>query len=691
MEAEKIKQLLFPKHLFWTILLIGTLCSCQVSNTAESQQTSDQPELGYRSVKLLDLDGLQFKDLNRNGELDVYEDWRLSPEARSTDLVSKMSVEQKAGFMLISSTRLENDWSFGRPQTSDPIASGFNETDQVTEVNIFTRKPLPVPTMSMAGTTKDVTQFHKRHFILRANTTPKILAEWANNLQALCESDGLGIPGIITSNPRNHISIDAAIGLSVGETPFSQWPGELGLAAMRDAELVREFADVARQEWLAVGIRKGYMYMGDLATEPRWQRVEGTFGEDAELAASVMREVVLGFQGESLSPGSVALTTKHFPGGGATEGGQDPHFDWGKREVFEAGMLENNLIPFKAAIDAGTSAIMPYYSFPVNTEYPELGYAFNQKVLRELLRGELGFTGIINSDTGPIDMMPWGVEDLSMVERYKLAIEAGVNIFSGTADPGKLLETLREYPELMELVDESVHLLLLEKFRLGLFENPYVDVEAAVQTVGQASFQEQADLALRKSIVLLRNDKLEEQPLLPLAPKTKVYFETHQQKRNAPDSTVYLPETNGRDIELVDTPEEADVILLWLIPKGKSLFQSDGSPLNINLAANNIDIDHVNTLTAKKPTILVVNYTNPWAIDEIYDGSSTNIGGVLATFGTTPEAILDIVTGEINPGAKMPFSTPRSNAKAQTQKADLPGYMEEGDYALFHFDEGLSY
>lgn len=686
-----MKSLRLQKPLFWAGLLIGILGSCQVSNTAESQDTPGQPELGYRSAALLNIEGLQFKDLNRNGQLDAYEDWRLSPEARSADLVSKMSLEQKAGYMLISSTRLENDWSFGRPQDTGPIASGFNETDQETEVNIFTRKPLPEPTMSIAGTTKDVTQFHKRHFILRANTSARILAEWTNNLQALCESDGLGIPGIITSNPRNHIAIDAALGLSVGKTPFSQWPGELGLAAMRDPELVRAFADVARQEWLAVGIRKGYMYMGDLATEPRWQRVEGTFGEDAELAAEVMREVVLGFQGESLSSSSVALTTKHFPGGGATEGGQDPHFDWGKREVFEAGMLENNLIPFKAAIEAGTSSIMPYYSYPVNTEYPELGYAFNRKVLRELLREKLGFTGIINSDTGPIDMMPWGVEDLSIVERYKLAIEAGVNLFSGGADPARLLETIRKYPELMESVDESVHLLLLEKFRLGLFENPYVDVDKAVQTVGQESFQEQADLALRRSIVLLRNENSGGQSLLPLAPNTKVYFETHQQKREAPDSTVYLPEVNSREIELVDTPEEADVILLWVIPKGKSLFQSDGSPLHINLSANNIDVDHVNALTAKKPTILVVNYTNPWAIDEIYDESASNIGSVLATFGTTPEAILDIVTGEVNPGGKMPFSTPRSDAKAQTQKVDLPGYMEEGDYALFNFDEGLSY
>ena len=492
-----------------------------------------QPELGYRSAQLLDTDGYQFKDFNRNGQLDPYEDWRLTCEERSRDLVSRMTLEQKAGFMLISTTRLKNEGGFGRNNSGQPITSGFKEEDNVQDVNFFTREPLGYPMMSSAGTSRAVKEFHERHFILRTNTSVSILAKWANNLQELCESDGLGIPAMVASNPRNHITIDASVGLSVGETPFSQWPGELGLAAMRDLELVREFADIARQEWVATGIRKGYMYMADLATEPRWQRVEGTFGEDAQLAADVMREVVLGFQGERLNHQSVALTTKHFPGGGATEGGQDPHFRWGKREIFPGGMFENNLIPFKAAIEAGTSSIMPYYSLPAGTEFEEVGYAYNKQVLQGVLREKLGFKGIINSDTGPIEMMPWGVEDLSILERYKKALEAGVNIFSGTADPGKLIETLKTYPELLPLVDESVYLLLMEKFRLGLFENPYVNVEAAVQTAGKKEFQERANLALRKSVVLLRNEDAGEGKILPLASGTKVYVETYLPSRNA--------------------------------------------------------------------------------------------------------------------------------------------------------------
>lgn len=665
-------------------------------NLLSCGKTSDKPVnkqavLGYRSAKVLQVDGFRFKDLNRNDQLDDYEDWRLSFEDRSRDLVSKMSLEQKAGFMLISTTRLENDWSFQRGKSTGEIGSGFNEEDLIMKINMFTRKPLPVPNIGSAGTTKAVTQFHERHFILRANPPINILAEWANNLQALCESDGLGIPAIITSNPRNHISSDASAGLTLGKTMFTTWPGELGLAAMRDFSLTREFADISRQEWVAAGIRKGYMYMADLSTEPRWQRVEGTFGEDAELAAKMMREIVLGFQGERLSSSSVALTTKHFPGGGATEGGQDPHFEWGKREIFPGGMLNNNLIPFKAAIEAGTSSIMPYYSIPVGTKYPEVAYAYNKEVLQGLLRGELKFKGIINSDTGPIDMMPWGVEELTLVERYKMAIEAGINIFSGTADPTKLIETLHQYPELMPLVDESVYRLLLEKFQLGLFENPYVDIDAAVRTIGKTKFQEKAQLAMRKSIVLLRNEDNKTSPILPLTPKTKIYFESYIQKRTGSPTTVFQPKENLWEVDFVNTPEEADVVLLWIMPKSKSLFESDGTDLHISLSKNGVDISYVNSLTAKKPTILAINYSNPWVIDEIYQDSQSNVKAVLATFGSTHLALLDIVTGKFNPSGKMPFSTPVSEDVAQKQKADVPGYMEGPDYPLFKFEEGLTY
>lgn len=392
-------------------------------------QKSPQADLGFRSVKTIKKNGLLFKDLNKNGKLDKYEDWRLSAEERAKDLIAQMTLEEKAGFMLISTTRLAGDWSFQPNAPKSEITSGFNEEDLVQSMNMFSRKPLPYPMLSAAGTTKGVTKNHLRHFILRANTSATTIAEWSNNLQALCEASRLGIPAIVASNPRNHITTDASIGLSVGTTVFSRWPGELGLSATRDLKLVREFAETAAQEWHAVGLRKGYQYMADLATEPRWQRIEGTFGEDADWAADMMREVVLGFQGQKLNKNSVALTTKHFPGGGPQVEGQDPHFEWGKDQHYPGKMFDYHLKPFKAAIEAGTSSIMPYYAKPIGTQFEEVAFAYNKAIIKDLLRDKMGFQGIINSDTGPIEMMPWGVENLTILERYQKAIDCGVDIF----------------------------------------------------------------------------------------------------------------------------------------------------------------------------------------------------------------------------------------------------------------------
>ena len=654
----------------------------------QPDESNKQPVLGVRSAKVLEQAGLKFKDLNRNGKVDPYEDWRLSAEERSKDLMAKMSLEQKVGFILISTTRMKNDQSFGPGQSKEPITSDFNEEDLVTTNNMFTRKPLPVPLMSAAGTTKAVKEFQLRHFILRANVSARTTAQWANKLQALCESDGLGIPAIIASNPRNHITGSAALGTSVGRTVFSAWPGELGLSAMRDLKLVREFADIARQEWTAVGLRKGYMYMADLATEPRWQRIEGTFGEDAQWAGQMMTEIVHEFQGETLNPTSVALTTKHFPGGGAGQGGQDPHFEWGKKEVFPGGKFANNLIPFKAAIKAGTSAIMPYYSLPAGTKYEPIAYAYNRAILHDLLRTELGFTGIINSDTGPIEMMPWGAENLSIRERYKRTLEAGVNLYSGTADPTELLATVKSGLVATSLIDDSVLRLLLEKFKLGLFENPYVDEEGAERLVGNPQFVARANLAHRKSIVLLRN----EAQTLPLKSKTKVYFEAYPTRSGsaAKPADTYTTNDGTYPVTFVAMPDEADVILVWIKPGAKSLFASDGSPIHLSLSKNGVDVSYINSLCAKKPTIIAINFSNPWVIDEVY-GKNSNIKGVLATFGTTPDALLDIVTGKFNPTGKMPFTTPISEVAVQQQKEDVPGNQEGAGYGLFKYNEGLSY
>lgn len=636
-----------------------------------------QPELGSRSVNILTKGGYNFKDLNKNGKLNKYEDWRLPTDERVSDLLSQMSIEEKVGLMIISQINMN--------QTGNLFTSDLVEEDVVSKVNMFTGKELPKPLINVSATTKGIQERHLRHFILRANAPARTIAEWSNKVQAVAEDSHLGIPAIFASNPRNHIAVDNAIGLNVGNTEFTQWPGTLGLSAMNDPALVRQFAESAAKEWVATGIRKGYMYQSDLSTEPRWGRIEGTFGEDADYVSEITREIVLGFQGEKLGPHSVALTTKHFPGAGPEKDGQDAHYDYGMNQIYPGNNLEYHLKPFIAAIEAGTSAIMPYYARPHGTEYEEVGFAFNKGILTDLLRNRLGYKGIINSDTGPIDNMPWGVESLDVYQRYQKAIEAGVDIFSGTVDIENLLETVKRGMVTETRINESVTRLLKEKFELGLFENPYVDPAKADSVAGNEEFKKLAEIAFRKSVVLLRNDK----SLLPVKSGTKIYFEIYMQNQQSENAhNVITPAENTWNAEFVSSPDKADFIVLWIIPTGSFFRRGEEHPINLNLSQNGIDVGYVNKLISMRPSAIVTNFSKPWVISEIDKGKANTL---LATFGTTSDAVLDVITGKFNPTGKMPFATPVSQQAAENNKADLPGKMEPEGYSLFNFGDGLSY
>lgn len=662
----------------YSIFILFILGSCTLGHR--------QKELGHRSVQILKIDQREFKDLNKNHSLDIYEDWRQPIDKRIEDLISQMTLEEKVGYLLISTTRMEGDYSFQRelPKNPVPLGSGFNEADLSSPVNIFTFQPLEYPFLSASGTTKGVMDWHLRHFILRADPPAKMLAEWSNNLQALCESSRLGIPALIASNPRNHLTKDHAVGLSLGATTFSQWPGELGLSATGDLKLIREFGNIARQEWHAVGLRKGYQYMADLATEPRWQRIEGTFGEDAQWVSQVIREVILGFQGKKINENSVALTTKHFPGGGPQVEGQDPHFPWGKDQHYPGNNFQYHLKPFKAAIKAGTASMMPYYAKPINTEFEEVGFAYSKKILDSLLRKEMGFKGYINSDTGPIMMMPWGMEDQDIPHRYARAMDAGVDLFSGTADPTLLLKTVNEGLIPIERIDLALKRLFYEKFKMGLFENPYVNPEEAEKIVGNSDFQKKADLAQRKSIVLLKN----EGQILPFKSK-KIYAESYWIKDKNSNPHEVIHSNNYPGIEFVDSPELADEILLWLFPGngGSFLFDSKGDPIELTLSKNSIDIAYLKKIQEfNKPIVFAVNFSSPWVLEEIQIPK-----GLIATFNVSNAALLDVVLGKFKPTGKLPITIPATRQQVLDNLSDIPGFMKPQGFALYLKGDGLTY
>jgi beta-glucosidase len=263
--------------------------------------------------------------------------------------------------------------------------------------------------------------------------TPFEAAQFMNSVQELAESTRLGIPVVFKSNSRNHIEYDARSGINVESGSFSSWPKESGLAATRDMELIEEFATTMAREWTSIGLRGMYGYMADLSTEPRWYRVHETFTEDSNLASAIISTLVKNLQGASLNSNSVALTIKHFPGGGPQEGGGDPHYDFGRNQAYPANNFDYHVAPFHAAIDAGASSIMAYYGIPVGQPYlpNNVGMAFSKGIITDLLRKKLGFKGYVNSDTGIIGSRAWGLEDKSEEEQILIAIEAGTDILSG--------------------------------------------------------------------------------------------------------------------------------------------------------------------------------------------------------------------------------------------------------------------
>ena len=320
-------------------------------------------------------DNPPFRDLNKNGSLDVYEDSSRPVEERIDDLLKKMTLEEKAGMMFINGVRINDDGSL-----DDKPATGM-----------MARAP---------QASKLIAEKKMTHFNLWAIPSPKAMATWYNNVQKYAqEKTRLGIPVTIASDPRNSFS-DAIFAMAANG--FSQWPEQLGFAAIGDENLMRQHGDMARQEYLAVGIREALHPMADLATEPRWARVSGTFGEDAQLSARMTKAYILGFQGEKLGPNSVACMTKHFSGGGPQKEGLDAHFEFHKGQVYPGNNFNYHLIPFESAFAANTAAIMPYYGVPTDQTSENVGFSYNKDIITGLLRGKYKYDGVVCTDWGLI-------------------------------------------------------------------------------------------------------------------------------------------------------------------------------------------------------------------------------------------------------------------------------------------------
>ena len=519
------------------------------------------------------------------------------------------------------------------------------------------------------------------HVNILQSPSPEAMIIWNNNIQKLAERTRLGIPMTIASDPRH--GVPNAPGASIYTPFFSKWPSTLGLAATGDTDLTRAFGDIARQEYLAMGIRLTLSPMADLATEPRWARINGTFGEDAELAAKMTKAYILGFQGDSINNQSVECMVKHFAGGGPQKAGMDAHFPPGK-QAYPGNNFAYHLIPFeKGAFAAHVAQVMPYYGVPVGQTKEDVGFGYNKEIITGLLRNKYHFDGIICtdwalvSDTKLFGIMvkpaaAHGVENLTKEERMLKILDSGCDMFGGESLTEDLVQLVKSGKVSVGRIDQSVKRILKEKFRLGLFDDPYLK-PANVSIVNNAKFIEKGLEAQRKSLVLLKND----QSILPLKPTTKIYLEGF----NKEESAGYA--------NLVTDAKNADVIIIKLnTPYGlkpgeeKYLMQKVFHQGHLDFDADKKA--EILKLIQTKPTITVINLERPAVFPEINAASKAVIGD----FSSQDNIILDLIFGKFKPTGKLPFELPSSMAAVEKQKEDVP---YDSENPLYHFGFGLGY
>ena len=694
------------------------------------------PTISTVTRKIIEKDGLYFKDIDGTGEVSPVNDWRLPAADRAAAYVKLLTVDEKIGQLFISDWRMGPKYKNTRlpGHVPQPDESGCLDEAEVHQKTIFGEQHLP-------GTSTLIKDWFARHTILRDNATPEDLADYLNQLQAVAEECERFVPVQAASNSRNENG-EIVFGMNDAGGIFPTWPGTLGIAAAvkgSGIEVADKWAEATRCSWEACNLRKGYMYMVDCMSDPRWQRSYGTFGEDPDLICEIAEHIIPRIQGsdEGVTDTGVAVTTKHFPGGGPRENGFDPHYAAGQWNVYATpGSLQKYHMPgFKSAVAKNTSSIMPYYSKPATAKsavqqdcegndvrFDPYGFAYNRVFIHDILRGQMGFKGYINSDTGIVHNMCWGVEALDGPERIGFAVNnAGVDVISGLFDNAFGREsydratngyyethTLPEgfTPDMVTLTDKTldraVSRTLTEMFQLGMFENTYRDAKKAASIVATPDHWEAAELAHRQSVVLLKNDGT-----LPLqAGGKKVYAEAfHKNPSQGQAATAALKEMLG-DVTLVEDYHDADIAILFVNPSSGDYFTATAGYLELDICEGkevpNVDDfcrpmaeTHLETtltgthriaeiaeaVHAKGGKVIAnINFPLAWLVGNV----ERHADALLAGFETYPAATLDVVFGRYNPTGKLPITLPRGDEVLAVNENgicvspnDVPGYDKD--------------
>ena len=723
---------------------------------------NNQISLGYSTesgVKIIMKDGLPFKDLNKNGVVDIYEDWRLNVNDRAKDLAAKMSIEQIAGLMLYSAHQA----------IPMPVAGMFKATYGGKAFQESGAKASDLTDQQIAFLSKD----NLRHVLITSVENPIVSSTWNNNVQKLVEKIGLGIPSNNSSDPRNGANKNAEYNAGSGGT-ISQWPEELGLAATFDPAITKKFGSIASKEYRALGITTALSPQIDLATEPRWNRFVGTFGEDPALATDMSRAYVDGFQTSPKAVDkyngwgnySVNAMVKHWPGGGPEEAGRDGHFAYGKFAVYPGKNFQTHLRTFingAFKLEGSTkkaAAVMPYYTISVNQDIKNgenVGNGFSKYIVTDLLRNKYQYDGVVCTDwgiTGNEGPKPdifagksWGVEKLTIAERHYKVMMAGVDQFGGNNDAKPVLEAyqmgVKEHGEAFMRMhfERSAVRLLLNIFRVGLFENPYLDPKESMRIVGKPEFMKAGYEAQLKSIVLIKNQN----KTLPIAKGKTVFIP----KRTTPAGVNFFGQPSPEkteypiNLELVkkyytvtDDPSKADFAIVFIkspVSGGYSRADREAGgtgyvPISLQLkdytatdarvhsiAAGDPVVDptitdrtyqgktsksnsypDLNTIldTKKamngKPVIISVAMTNPMVFGEF----EKEVDAIVGEFGVQVEAQMDIISGTVEPSGLLPMQMPINMSVVEKQMEDVPHDMQpykDSQGYLYDFGYGLNW
>lgn len=804
--------------LFLSALLL-TNCSGRTEQDKGQFRLVNQkngPALGYSpssGVTILSVEGKAFKDLNRNGTLDPYEDWRLSPQERAADLVGRLSREELAGLLLVSNHQAIPSEGRGimtpEVELSDAQKELLRKPSFVRALRNFFQaawngEPYPAridmseltpeekrylsdektitafvaymmertgSVQSYNGTTfalsgakawdltdqqrKFLGEDHIRGILITSVESPEVAAKWNNTVQSFVEASGHGIPVGIHSDPRHGAPSDVEYYAGAGGE-ISRWPSSLGLAASFDPSLVERHGQIAAAEYRALGITTALSPQVDIATEPRWWRFDGTFGEDARLSTDISRAYCDGFQTSpedkrlygAWGSGSVNAMLKHWYGYGAQEGGRDSHFANGKYAVFPGNNLEEHA---KAFVEGGlrlkggtgsASAVMPTYSILWNQDPSgeNVGGAFSSWIIDGKLRKEAGFDGVVCTDWGVtldntgVDYTgggePWGVEQLSVAERHYKVFQAGCDQIGGTNNAAPVVEAMDMWAagqgeeSARERFRLSARRILLNMFRVGLFENPYVDPALTVATVGNPDYMKEGYQAQLRSLVLLKNAGASAP--LPQTGRKKVYLP----KRHFPAipglwggmsedhwDYPFSPELVRKYYDMADSPEEADFALVGILGPAISVgwdaadIKKGGNgyipvslqyePYTAKLArARSIAGGHHTesftnrsykgkTVTTRnyddlvlvretkkrmggKPVVVVWQLDKPAVPAEIEPWADA----LLVAFGVQHQAVLDIVSGKCEPSGLLPMQLPADMETVETQQEDVPRDMK---------------